>query len=262
MATHIYKPNGPAHDLRKLLAAADAHFDTLPLLAEGESKILREAAPGIAIVRLKPTLYSITFNRSGVVEGTDNLRLRVSEILWNLLADGGIRTTILAVGERSYLTEQIDPPPIEVIVKACHVGTPKHIYRNLSERKTRFGSYVKASMAHEPYVRFDWRNPLPMRDECMPRWLANQFIDVDCAETTALKAFSLLTEFLRQRNVELLDICLMLTESGDAIYGEVSSDCMRVKSMGRDLDKDLWRKGKDARTILKQWTHFLNLVQS
>jgi len=85
MATHIYKPNGPAHDLRKLLAAADAHFDTLPLLAEENQRFFVRRRLGLRLWRLKPTLYSITFNRSGVVEGTDNLRLRVSEILWNLL---------------------------------------------------------------------------------------------------------------------------------------------------------------------------------
>jgi phosphoribosylaminoimidazole-succinocarboxamide synthase len=249
-------------DMMRILDTADAQFEQLPLLAEGESKIIREASPGLAIVRLKPTLYSITFNRTGVVEGTDILRLRSSEILWDVLTRGGIQTTILAVGERSYLTEYIDTPPIEVIVKACQVGTPKHIYHKISERKSRFDDYLVAGMPHDAYVRFDWRNPLPMRDECMPLWLANRFIDVKRAEETALKSFRLLTEFLRRREIEILDICLMIDESGDAIYGEVSSDCMRVKSLGQDLDKDLWRKGKDAETILKQWTHFLDLIQS
>ncbi len=256
MLTQLRQNNSVAEDMTRLLAWADERFDRLPLLIEGESKVMRSAAPGLAIVRLKPTLYSITANRAGVVEGTDILRLRISEILWRILSRGGIQTTIRAVSERSYLTEYVNPPPIEIIVKACQLGTPKHIYHGISERKTRRGGRLEPGAIHEPYVRFDWRNPLPMRDECMPSWLADQFIDVKKAEATALKAFALLVAFMAERRLELLDICFMITEAGDTIYGEVSPDCMRVKSLGEDLDKDLWRKGKDAETIVKQWARF------
>lgn len=250
----------PNTDYQQLLADADARFNELPLLAEGESKILRAVTPKLAIVRLKPTLYSITANRSGVVEGTDSLRLRISERLWRLLEDAGISTSILAVGPNSYLTEYVQATPIEVIVKACHVGTPKHIYHGITDHPTRFGGHICFSAPHDPYVRFDWRNALPHRDECMPLWLANQFIDVEKAQSTALEAFQALVAFLQPRGLHLLDICFMLTSDGKTLFSEVSPDCMRVKKLDTDMDKDLWRKGKDPEIILTLWGEFLSMV--
>jgi phosphoribosylaminoimidazole-succinocarboxamide synthase len=247
-------------DYGQLLALADARFAELPLLVEGESKVLRAAAPGLAVVRLKPTLFSFRAGRHGIVEGTDALRLRISERLWAVLEGSGIPTTIRSVGLHSYLTEFVDAPPIEVVVKACNVGTPKHIYSGMGTHRTRFGTTIEADVPHPPYVRFDWRNPLPDRDECLPLWLADQFIDVNCAQKTALYAFDVLSSYFQARGLHLLDICFMMTSDGKALYGEVSPDCMRLKRLGLDMDKDLWRKGKDAEVIVRLWSQLLSLL--
>ena len=116
-------------------------------------------------------------------------------------------------------------------------------------------------MRHEPYVRFDWRNPLPYKDECMPVWLANQFIDVEKAEKLALESFNVLQRFLNKRGIDMLDICFFISADGQSVFGEISPDCMRAKYAQDDLDKDLWRKGKAPEMILKRWRAFLDLVE-
>ena len=238
-----------------------AHFDSFPLLVEGESKLVRSIDNKNVMVRLKPTLFSYSANRAGTVEGTDRLRLRISAHLWRILESGGVPTTILHAGDDFYVSRRVEAPPIEIIVKGAHVGTPKHSYKGLEGFRTRFGDFIAPDQRHAPYVRFDWRNPLPGRDECMPLWLADQFIDTKAAEKLALRAFAVLTDFLATREIELVDICFFITTEGDAIFGEVSPDCMRAKLFSKDLDKDLWRQGKDKDTVLRQWTEFLVRVE-
>lgn len=235
-------------------------FDALPLIAEGESKIVRRIDSDRAMIRLKPTLFSHSANRADIVEGTERLRLGISAILWRVLAEQGIPVSVLAVGEDYYVSEAVDAPPIEVIVKAAHVGTPKHLYKGMDSFRTRSGGFIRADLRHQPYVRFDWRNPLPNKDECLPLWLADQFIDTRLAQETALAAFDLLHKFLGERRIQLLDICFFITSDGKTLFGEVSPDCMRAKYSTDDLDKDLWRRGKDAATIIAQWSTFLRLI--
>lgn len=240
--------------------SARARFDTLPLIVEGESKVVRRIDDGRAMIMLKPTVFSHSANRAGVVDGTDVLRLRISAVLWKLLADQGVPVGISHIGDDYYVADIVEAPPIEVIVKAAHVGTPKHLYKNLDSIPTRHGSTITPEMRHAPYVRFDWRNPLPYKDECMPIWLADQFIDTRAAEPTALRAFDVLHTFLGARGIELVDICFFITSDGKRIFGEVSPDCMRAKYNADDLDKDLWRRGKEAQTIIAQWSAFLRLI--
>jgi len=236
-------------------------FDTLPLLVEGESKIVRLLSEEKVAIRLKPTLFSYKANRADSIAGTEVLRLRISEILWSSLREQGVETTILHVGPDFYVSDRVAAPPIEVIVKAAQVGTPKHIYKGMDGFPTRDGSRILENQPHAPYVRFDWRNPLPERDECLPIGLADRFIDCEAASRTALAAFAALGNRLGRCGIDMLDICFFITADGTRIFGEVSPDCMRAKRTGVDLDKDLWRQGRDGPTIVRRWTEFLDLLE-
>jgi phosphoribosylaminoimidazole-succinocarboxamide synthase len=238
-----------------------ATLDTLPVLVEGESKVVRLLPDGNVAIQLKPTLFSYKANRADSIPGTEALRLRISELLWDSLRRQGIETTIIHVGADYYVSERVAAPPIEVIVKAAHVGTPKHIYKGMDGFLTRDGGRVLQDQRHEPYVRFDWRNPLPERDECLPIALADRFIDCEVASQTALAAFRALDRRLSRCGISILDICFFITADGRKIFGEVSPDCMRAKRTGVDLDKDLWRQGRDGPTIIRRWTEFLDLLE-
>jgi phosphoribosylaminoimidazole-succinocarboxamide synthase len=239
----------------------NSKFDSLELVQEGESKIIRRVDDATLAIRLKPTVYSFTHQRYGEVPGTEILRLKASIVLWQKLIDAGIPVPVVAASDACYLCKDVDAPPIEVIVKSFYVGTPKHLYRGLTTTKTRHARFIEVGSRHEPYVRFDWRNPLPDKDECLPIWLADQFIDTSKAELLALKAFDVLSFFLSSRGIEIQDICFFIDAAGSCIFGEISPDCMRVKYRGGDLDKDLWRDGKTAEDIISRWSTFVRLIE-
>jgi phosphoribosylaminoimidazole-succinocarboxamide synthase len=236
-------------------------FDAPDLVQEGESKIIRRVDDETLAIRLKPTVYSFTHQRYGEVPGTESLRLKASIILWQKLIDAGIAVPVVAASEACYLCKDVDAPPIEVIVKSFYVGTPKHLYRGLPATPTRHGRFIEVGSRHPPYVRFDWRNPLPDKDECLPAWLADQFIDTSKAEPLALRAFDVLSRFLASRGIEIQDICFFIDAPANCIFGEISPDCMRVKYRGGDLDKDLWRDGKKAEDVLSRWSKFVSLIE-
>jgi phosphoribosylaminoimidazole-succinocarboxamide synthase len=240
----------------------DAKFDTLPFVEEGHSKIVRLVDKSTLAVRLKPTLHTYSFQRTGEIPGIERLRLKASIILWQLLLDHGLPVAVTAASDRCYICRRVDAPPIEVIVKAYHVGTPSRLYRGMSERPTRTGEVIRSDCVHAPYVRFDWRNPFPERDECLPLALADRFIDTAKAERLALDAFAVLNGFLAEREMILQDICLFIDSGGDWLFGEISPDCMRVKYRGCDVDKDLWRSGKSDAEVLQGWASFLELIST
>ncbi len=144
--------------------------------------------------------------------GTDIARLRSFEILNGVLRDAGVHTTAVHFGEDFYIAERMQLsgrdycPPLEVVVKGRHVGTPKHALYRIENYPTLSRTAFEADKPHAPYVRFDYTNPLHdedgkrLRDECVPAGLAAHYMDTDRAEHTAMSAFKTLFVFLSARH--------------------------------------------------------------
>lgn len=257
------------HDeLMSLCASSADRFDGLPPYHLGESAdIRRTPVPGLLVQRLIPSLNSITFERKGAIEGTGRLRLAISQLFWAALHREGIATCHLAYDREHVLLSEERTAPVEVIVKAALVGTPARVYRGLVGRTDRFGHRFVERDRHEPYVRFDYRNPLRgptgelLRDECMPEALADRLIDTREAAKSALQIFDVVRGRLAQIGFEVLDACFLFDETGRVLCYEISPDNMRVKNAGwaadprpmNEFDKDLWRRGADAALLESQW---------
>ncbi len=269
-------------------------FKAMPLVVEGESKEVRYCGNGEVIIRLKPTVYSYTHNRAGVIAGTDTLRLRAIAALLPVLQSAGVRHTYIEANDywiRSQLVLQpvttmcphpFRPsdlslselaklsyaPPVEVVVKKVHGGTPKHRYYQFSEYPTRTGQHIQPDGRYpQPFVRFDWRNPMHdydgnrLADETLPEPMAEWFINVEAAKQTALVAFAALDEHLASKGLDLWDICFFVTADGQALFGEVSPDGLRVRAAdGTSLDKDVWRSGGSSSTVKDKWQAFASAV--
>ena len=257
--------------LRDVWADSLYRYAKLPLFSSGNSKELRRTTvPGILICRFLPTLYSYTHNRSGVVPGTDALRLRISRIFWRHLHQIGVKTSYLACSPGYVLVSQERIPPVEVIVKRALVGTPAHIYHGLFEHRDRFDRHFIKGERHPSYVRFDYRNPLTaetgerLRDEMLPLPLADRLINTEAASDLALRTAAAIEALLNAVGLQLLDICLFLDQSGTVLCGEISPDNMRVKSManGADFDKDLWRKDRPTEELMAQWADLLSRLDA
>ena len=272
-------------------------FNGLPLVTEGESKEVRYIGEGLVAIRFKPTIYSYTHNRSGIIAGSETLRLRAAKALLPVLREAGIEHTYQAVSNdwvisrlvlQPELADEVAPfrptdltpaqlealpraTPIEVVAKAVHSGTPKHRYY-------RFGDYpLRKTATHinpeapypEDVIRFDWRNPLQdasgnrLADEVMPESMADWFIDVTEAKRTALVAFGALRRHLSGKGLDLWDICFFIAEDGKTMFGEVSPDCLRVRATdGTSLDKDVWRAGGSSETVLAKWGAFVKRLET
>lgn len=267
-------------------------FVELPLVIEGESKEVRYAGDGEAVIRLKPTIYSYTHNRGGEIAGSDALRLRAIQALLPVLRQAGIAHTYIDVNDRwiksrlvlqapcvgaeRFVPDDLSAaevaslpvaPPLEVVAKARHSGTPKHRYFEFDRQQVRGNhprfpglGFANDEPYPEPFVRFDWRNPLTdtagnrLADEVLPEAMADWFIDAPQAIKTARIAFDALRGHFRERNLELWDICFFVAEDGKTMFGEVSPDCMRVRAAdGSSLDKDVWRQGGSSDQVLQKW---------
>lgn len=275
-------------------------FSELPLVAEGNSKEVRYIGDGLVAIKLKPTVYSYTHNRAGEIQGTDDLRLRASKALLEVVAKAGASHTYQGFIDGLIISqlvipestgEQINdfiPPdltlsqreklpkaaPIEVIVKRFHSGTPKHRYFGMNGTSARqgigigSGRYIKEDAAYpQLVVRFDWRNPMTsptgerLADEVLPETMANWYIDVESASLTARAAFGGIERALGSVGLELWDMCFFITEDGKKIFSEISPDCMRVRSKDESLDKDVWRSGGSSELVTEKWTKFVEIVE-
>jgi len=60
--------------------------------------------------------------------------------------------------------------------------------------------------------------------------------------------------FLTEADMVCNDLCLMITQRGDMVYGELSQDCGRFRHFDLgSLDKDVWRSGGSPEQVLDKW---------
>jgi hypothetical protein len=288
---HLTGPRGEAISVRmapdnggmieQVLQQLDFQFSALPLLTLGESKEIRLLTPRVALARLLPTVYSFTNNRYGVVAGTELIRARFCADLFRAMADdpGSRRLShaflgLIETAEGPLLAEHVvDPGNIEVRVKRYHIGSPIHRYRYVSAYSTAHGGppLDRWSRFDPPIVCFDWRHPLKdddgkaLADEPLPDDYAGVWIDdVKRAKDLARDTFDWIEQRFESCGLKLIDICFFIDRTGRVIFGEISPDCMRVRSDASDaaeaLDKDQWRSGGDPAEIVERYQRLQKIV--
>ena len=246
---------------------------------EGESKKIYRHGK-LALVELKPTMYSFTANRYGIVEGTDTLRMGFWDFFGSRLNNTAMENAIsraepqsivcntqlplissylgsVKLGGKDYAIVKFEDylPPVEVVWKRYLVGTMKHALKGVDAKK-RMNS--DAPLEYEErfpseIVRFDWRNPLPDKDECIPEDFAGLYIKTGPAKSLAHLVSSMIDQMLSKAGYELVDICYFMDSNGSIVHSEITPDGMRIRNKGDSYDKDLWRQGKDRETIINTW---------
>ena len=264
--------------LEQALKTIPLHFDSLPLLFEGHSKIVRLWTDRVVALRFKPTVYSFTMNRYGNVPGTDVVRLKFTAALFRrmtgIISQNGLelRNAFLAeidcVDGPVLIQKRVDTCNIETRVKRFHIGSPLHRYLYTEQHNStqKCGPLRKWSRFDEPLVCFDWRHPLqdregnrladePLSDDYASVWMRN----VSCAKLLARETFLWMEQLFAAADLSLIDMCIFIDAEGQTIYGEISPDSMRVR-IGLDhpdtaapVDKDLWRMGATSGTLLARY---------
>jgi phosphoribosylaminoimidazole-succinocarboxamide synthase len=273
---------GPGHrsGLEQLLTGLRIDFDRLPVLVRGDSKDIRLLTPAIALARLLPTAYSFTHNRYGTVPGTEDVRARFAAEVFRAMADQPgprhLASAFLGLVESSagpLLAERrVEDCNLEVRVKRYHIGSPLHRYRYTDRHPTVRGAPLRRWTRFErPLVCFDWRHPLqdeegvrladePLPDDYAAIWMHNP----SRAKALARNTFDWLETRFAAAGLTLIDICFFIDRSGSVVYGEISPDCMRIRSAAADsaeaLDKDQWRFGSTGEELLAKYQKLYKLV--
>lgn len=263
-------------------------FDNLPILVEGESKIVKSLNEKIVLERFKPTVYSYSINRYGTVDETEELRARFTADVFRQMhrentkkGNRDLQNAFLASIETSNGTliaqRKLTPGNLEVRVKRYHIGSPVHRYKFSEQHPTvREGNkpLEKWDRFDRPIVCFDWRHPLvdnngvrladePISDDYASIWIE----DIHSAKQLSSNTFLFLEKLFYDAGLTLIDICFFVDQSGQYIFGEISPDCMRVRegisehpSLTESLDKDLWRNGEKETLLAQRYNRLHNLI--
>lgn len=262
------------------------NFHELPLLTEGESKVIRLLTDKIVVEAFKPTVYSFTHNRYGIVEGTEEVRIQFTAEIFRQMNrhkdenGNSLGNAFLAVVESPdgslLVQEKVDACNLEVRVKRFHIGSPVHRYRyteQYASAQQDESPIRKWSRFDKPIVCFDWRNPLtddagvrladePISDDYASVWIQ----DVDSAKKLARNTFLWMEKLFREANLLLIDICFFIDRPGKKVFGEISPDCMRVRFLDGDpntaesFDKDIWRNGEKEMLLLDRYKKLHELL--
>ena len=124
------------------------NFRKLPLFIEGESKEIRKVTDEIGIIYFKPTIYSFTANRCGVVEGSNIPRVHVSKVLCELLKNNGIDHAYIDYTDEQALriTQYVNGEEQEYMLSS----TPKHVVANVSQLPDLFLAELYPLSNHQP----------------------------------------------------------------------------------------------------------------
>ena len=137
-------------------------FESLPLLARGQSKEVRMINEQYVAVKYIPSLSSHTYSRFGMIAGTESLRMDMTTELFSYL-DVKEFDNLFVTRIDDYLVFKTvcSPQLIEVIFKYYHSGTPVWRYYGIDKAVCRDGSTIdiEEPYPNSPIIRFDWRNP-------------------------------------------------------------------------------------------------------
>ena len=281
-ALSVTTDGSPLPMLEQVLQGLRIDFESLPLLTVGESKEIRLLTPKITLAKLLPTVYSFTNNRYGTAAGTERVRAHFSAELFRTMArhPGPRHLAHAFLGlvdspqHGPLLAEHVvRPGNLEVRVKRYHIGSPLHRYLYTEHHPTAHNGppLARWSRFEQPVVCFDWRHPLHdnqgrrLADEPLPDDYASQWLDQpQRAKELARDTFEWMETLFAAKGLKLIDICYFIDSSGTVIFGEISPDCMRVRSRAADdsdaLDKDEWRSGGDANAVLERYQRLYEAV--
>ncbi len=256
----------------------------LRLVDEGESKQVYKFITNnpylkdLAIIVLKPTIYSHSMQATGELEGLSEVRAMGTKIFLEMMWRNRINHTYRCINEHGVICSDFlnFVPETEIVVKKYCEGTDKHSYYQMQKNNNMVTSDGQYKFG--PYVRFDWRNPnhiftdtgrsptenmyyyviehylgkekffkdiltnndnlKPFGDRSLSEDMLSGVINTVNTRKSVLKMFYTIQYYFNKVDLEIQDVCFMLDASGNTIWSEVNEDCMRIKSKSDKQDYD------------------------
>ena len=211
-------------------------------LYEGKAKkVFATDDPNVVLVDYKDDATAFNGLKKGTILGKGAINNRVTNFLMKMLEKNGIPTHYIEeISDRETLVKKVTIVPLEVIVRNIAAGS-------LSKR-LGLPEGTKLNQTVIEYCYKDDELGDPMVNEyhiAAMNWVSKQ--NLDLIAKYALKVNTLLTAFLKQSNIELIDFKLEfgITSSGELVLAdEISPDTCRFWDITthEKLDKDRFRR--------------------
>lgn len=214
----------------------------LEQLYEGKAKkVYRTDEEGVYLVDYKDDATALNGLKKGTIEGKGPINNRVTNHLMRLLENKGIPTHFIKeVSPRETLVKQVEIVPLEVIVRNIAAGS-------LSKRLgLPEGTKMKKTVLEFSYKDDALGDPMVNEYHIFAMELATPE-ELKTISDYALRVNDILTEYLKEVGIELIDFKLEFgrTKDGTIILAdEISPDTCRFwdSKTHEKLDKDRFRR--------------------
>lgn len=211
------------------------------LLYEGKAKkVYATDDQNYCIVDYKDDATAFNGQKKGTIVGKGVVNNKMSNYLFKLLADKGIKTHFMEeLSDRETLVKKVKIVPLEVIVRNKAAGS-------LAQRLgLPEGTPMKTTVLEFSYKNDELGDPMVNEYHILAAGFATKE-DIDIISAMALKVNEILKEFFLSVNIELIDFKLEFGRFGDEIIlaDEISPDTCRFWDVNthEKLDKDRFRR--------------------
>ena len=213
----------------------------LEMMYEGKAKqVFATEDPTLAIIHYKDDATAFNGLKKGTIVGKGVVNNLVSNHLFKMLEQNGVPTHLVEqINDRDSVVRRVQIVPLEVIVRNIAAGS-------LSKRLgLPEGTKLSSTVLEFCYKNDDLGDPMVNEYHIAAMNLATRE-EVETISAMALKVNELLTAYLKELNIELIDFKLEFGRFDGKIVlaDEISPDTCRFwdSKTGEKLDKDRFRR--------------------
>lgn len=214
----------------------------LQQIYEGKAKkVFATDDPNVVLVDYKDDATAFNGLKKGTITGKGVINNRVTNFLMQMLEKNGVPTHYIEeISDRETLVKKVDIVPLEVIVRNIAAGS-------LSKRLgLPEGTKLKKTVIEYCYKNDDLGDPMVNEYHIAAMGWATEE-EVKLIAGYSLKINKLLSKFLKQSNIELIDFKLEFGKTSDGtivLADEISPDTCRFwdSKTHEKLDKDRFRR--------------------
>ena len=213
----------------------------LEQIYEGKAKkVFNTDDPDIVLVDYKDDATAFNGLKKGTIVGKGVVNNKVSNHMFRMLEQKGIPTHFVEqISERETLVKKVQIVPVEVIVRNIAAGS---LAKRLGLPE---GTKMKSTVLEYCYKSDELGDPMINETHIAAIGLATKE-EMDTIAAYSLKINEIMTEYLKQAGIELIDFKLEFGRFHGAIIlaDEISPDTCRFwdTKTGEKLDKDRFRR--------------------
>lgn len=228
------------------------------MLYEGKAKkVYATDNPEVLLVDYKDDATAFNGLKKGTISGKGAINNRVTNFMMQLLEKEGVPTHFVEeLSDRETLVKKVSIVPLEVIIRNISAGS----------FAKRYGVEEGIVFA-EPTIEFSYKNddlgdPLINEYHALALGVATRE-EIDTIKNMAFKVNSVMKEFFKKLNVDLVDFKLEFGKVSDGsivLADEISPDTCRFwdSTTHEKLDKDRFRR--DLGNVEDAYVEMMNRI--